>query len=351
MASHDSRKVASLAMVALTAVVSLSVSRAAIAADKPAELRIDYATYNPSSLVLKKFGWLEEDLEADGVPVKWVFSAGSNKANEYISANSLDFGSTAGAPALLARTNGVPLKTVYVASRPEWAQILVPANSPLKSIADLKGRKVAATRGTDPFFLLVRGLREAGVSPRDVEIVALQHADGYLAWTRGNVDAWAALDPFLATALLKDHGKVLYRKLEWNTFCVVNVREEFLKKYPTYVQRVLKDYEKARQWILENPDEAAKIIAEAAKIDVTIAKNQLTRRTELKEHVGIPDRALRDALEGIVPVLVEERFSKPGSDPARALAELIDDSAARAAIQLSVDANKESGEAKQAAPK
>ena len=62
-------------VVALTAVVSLFTSRAAIAADKPAELRIDYATYNPSSLVLKKFGWLEEDLEADGVPVKWVFSA------------------------------------------------------------------------------------------------------------------------------------------------------------------------------------------------------------------------------------------------------------------------------------
>ena len=160
-----------------------------MAADKPQELRIDYATYNPSSLVLKKFGWLEEELKADEVPVKWVFSAGSNKANEYVSASSLDFGSTAGAAALLARTNGVPLKTIYVASQPEWAQILVPANSTLATIEDLRGKKVAATRGTDPFFLLVRGLREAGVSPKDVEIVALQHSDGYLAWTRGNVDA------------------------------------------------------------------------------------------------------------------------------------------------------------------
>ena len=82
------------------------------AAEKPTELRLDYATYNPSSLVLRKFGWLEQDLKTDGVSVRWVFSAGSNKANEFVSAKSIDFGSTAGSAALLARTNGVPQKTI-----------------------------------------------------------------------------------------------------------------------------------------------------------------------------------------------------------------------------------------------
>ena len=90
----------------------------------------------------------------------------------------------------------------------------------------------------------------------------------------------------------------------------------------------------ARKWILANPDEAAVILAEAAKIDVAIARNQLTQRTGLIEHVGIPDKALIVALEGVVPVIVEERFSKLGSDPVKALAELIDDSVGREAIKL-----------------
>lgn len=332
MFKHFAKKLLSAVAVSVAAVASLISVPLAFAQDKPAELRLDYATYNPSSLVLHKFGWLEEDLKADGVPVKWVFSAGSNKANEYVSSNSSDFGSTAGAAALLARTNGVPLKTVYTYSRPEWAQILIKGDSPLKSLADLKGKKVAATRGTDPFFILIRGLRDAGLKTSDVEIVALQHSDGYLAWTRGNVDAWAALDPFLSTAEIKDGAKPLFRKFEYNTFGVLNVREQFLKQYPTYVQRVIRQYERARVWIIAHPDEAAVILAEAAKIDVKIATAQLTKRTELKENVGIPGAALRASLEGVVPVLIEEKIAKTGSDPAKALAELIDASAAEQVI-------------------
>lgn len=302
---------------------------------KPAELRLDFATYNPSSLVLKKFGWLEEDLKADGVTVRWIFSAGSNKANELVSSNSSDFGSTAGSAALIARTNGVPQKTIYVYSRPEWAQLLVKADSPIKTVADLRGKKIAATRGTDPFTLTLRGLRDAGLTQKDVELVPLQHSDGYLAWQRGNVDAWAALDPFLATALLKGGARVLFAKVEYNSFGVLNVREEFLQQYPTYVQRVIKAYEKARLWIIANPDEAAAILAEAAKIDVAIAKNQLTQRTALRpeDGAGVPGPLLHAALAGVVPVLIEEKIAKPGSDPAKSLEELIDSAPALAATK------------------
>jgi sulfonate transport system substrate-binding protein len=301
---------------------------------KPVEVRLDYATYNPSSLVLKKFGWLEEDLKADGVTVRWIFSAGSNKANELVSSNSSDFGSTAGSAALIARTNGVPQKTIYVFSRPEWAQLLVKGDSPIKSIADLKGKKIAATRGTDPFTLTLRGLRDAGLTQKDVELVPLQHSDGYLAWQRGNVDAWAALDPFLATALLKDGARPIFAKVEYNTFGVLNVREEFLKQYPQYVQRVIKAYEKARVWIIAHPAEAAAILAETAKIDIEVAKNQLTKRTGLspEEGVGIPGPQLRAALAGVVPVLVEEKLAKPGSDPAKAVDELLEPAPATAVI-------------------
>ena len=303
-------------------------------ASKPAEIRIDYATYNPSSLVLKKQGWLEEDLKADGATVRWVFSAGSNKAVDLLGSDAADFGSTAGSAALLARANGVPLKVVYVYSRPEWAQLLVKGDSPIKTVADLKGKKIAATRGTDPFTLTLRALREAGMMPSDVVLVGLQHADGYLAWQKGSVDAWAALDPFLAKALLNDGARAVFSRVAFNSYGVLNVREGFLKDYPSYVERVIRAYEKARVWILAHPDEAAAILAEAAKIDLKVAQNQLSQRTGLKpeDGVGTPGPLLLSALEGVVPVLVEEKIAKPGSDPAAALKELLAPASAAAVI-------------------
>lgn len=293
---------------------------------KPTEIRLDWATYNPSSLVLQKFGWLDEDLKKDGVAVKWVQSAGSNKANEFLSSGAGDFGSTAGAAALLARTNGVPLKTVYVFSKPEWTALVVPKDSPIKSVAELKGKKIAATRGTDPFFFLLRSLKENGLSQNDVEIVNLQHADGRLALERGQVDAWAGLDPHMAASEIKNGSTLLYRNIDFNTFGVLNVRQDFLKQYPQYVSRVLAQYERARQWILANPDEAAQILADAAKLDIDVAKKQLTERTILDKDTGIPGDKLKAALEAVVPILKDEKLVKADADPAGALASLIDTS-------------------------
>jgi sulfonate transport system substrate-binding protein len=306
-----------------------ATSAPAAAADsgaKPAEIRLDWATYNPSSLVLQKFGWLDEDLKKDGVAVKWVQSAGSNKANEFLSSGAGDFGSTAGAAALLARTNGVPLKTVYVYSKPEWTALVVAKDSPIKTVADLKGKKIAATRGTDPFFFLLRSLKEAGLSQNDVEIVNLQHPEGRLALERGQVDAWAGLDPHMAASELKNGSTLLYRNIDFNTFGTLNVREEFLKQYPQYVARVLAQYERAREWILANPDEAAQILADAAKLDLDVAKKQLTERTVLDTDAGVPGDKLKAALEAVVPILKDEKLVKADADVAGALASLIDTS-------------------------
>jgi len=319
--------------VAAPAANTSGAAAPAAAAAKPTEIRLDYATYNPSSLVLKKEGWLEEALKADGITVKWTLSAGSNKANELVNSNSSDFGSTAGAAALLARTNGVPQKTVYVFSKPEWTALVVPAESTIKTVADLKGKKIAVTRGTDPFFFLLRSLKEAGLSQSDVEIVNLQHADGRLALERGQVDAWSGLDPHMASAELTSGAKLLYRNIDFNTFGTLNVREDFLQKYPAYVQKVIEQYERARKWILENPDEAAKILSEAAKIDVSIAKKQLTERTVLDKDVGIPGDALYKALEAVVPILTSEKLVAADTDPQKALDSLIDATEAKAVVK------------------
>src|SRR5690554_3927084 len=124
-------------------------------------LNIDFATYNPLSLVIKEQGWLEDEL--DGVTVTWLQSAGSNKANEALRAGAVDVGSTAGSAALLARSNGSPIPVIDLYSQPEWAATVVGQTSAIVSEADPRGKALAATKGTDPDFFLLRTLDEAGI--------------------------------------------------------------------------------------------------------------------------------------------------------------------------------------------
>ena len=308
-----------LLLLAALALVSLGTTARAAEAG-PTEVRLDWATYNPSSLVLKRFGWLEEDLGKDGIKVTWLYSAGSNKANEAISSGSADLASTAGAAALLARTNGVPLRTVYVFSKPEWTALVVPKDSPLTSVAQLKGKKIAATRGTDPFFFLLRALKEAGLKQSDVEIVNLQHSDGRLALERGNVDAWAGLDPHMASAELRGGARLLYRNIDFNTYGTLNAREDFLQKYPATVRRVLAQYSRAADWIRKHPDEAVALLAEAGKIDVDVARRQLLERTQFPD--GYDFKPVSVALQTVVPILLSEKLVASDADPSKALSEL-----------------------------
>src|SRR5699024_9756536 len=112
-------------------------------------------------------GWLEDEL--DDVDVTWVQSAGSNKANEGLRSETLDIGSTAGSAALLNRANGTPIKTISLYSQPEWTALVVGPDSDIATPADLSGKTVAATKGTDPYFFLIQALAEANVDPGDVE--------------------------------------------------------------------------------------------------------------------------------------------------------------------------------------
>ena len=154
---------------------------AAFAADALKEIHIDWATYNPVSMVLKQKGLLEKEFAKDGISIVWVQSAGSNKALEFLNAGSIDFGSTAGSAALVAKINGNPIKSIYVYSRPEWTALVTTKDSKIASVADLKGKRVAVTRGTDPHIFLVRALLGAGLSEKDITPVLLQHPDGKTA--------------------------------------------------------------------------------------------------------------------------------------------------------------------------
>ena len=139
-------------------------------------------------------------------------SLGSNKALEFLNAGSIDFGSTAGAAALIGKINGNPIKSIYVYSRPEWTALVTRKDTGITKVADLKGKRVAVTRGTDPHIFLVRALAEAKLTEKDVKLVLLQHPDGRPALERGDVDAWAGLDPLMAAAEVESGAMLFYRK-------------------------------------------------------------------------------------------------------------------------------------------
>lgn len=130
----------------------------------------------------RRNGWLEQELAPDPTQVKWVLSPGSNRAFEYLNSGAIDIGSTAGLDTVLGKANGHPIRAVYIFSRPESTAPVVRKDSPIESVADLKSKKSAATKGTDPFLFTLRALRTAGVSRDDVGIVNLQHPDGHFCF-------------------------------------------------------------------------------------------------------------------------------------------------------------------------
>jgi sulfonate transport system substrate-binding protein len=301
-----------LLTLALSAPLALLAPPRSAQAQAPKEIRIDFATYNPVSLVLKEKGLLEKAFEKDGITVRWVQTLGSNKALEFLNAGSIDFGSTAGSAALVARINGNPIKSIYVYSRPEWTALVTRKDSGIAKVADLKGKRVAVTRGTDPHIFLVRALAEAGLTDKDVKFVLLQHPDGRLALDRGDVDAWAGLDPMMAAAEIENGDVLFFRKPEANTWGILNTREDFAKKNPEIVRRVLAVYEEARRWSLEHPQELKKLFADFTKLAPAVVDRQIDTRTELTHSViGEPQRdsilaaglALQQA--GVVPANVD----------------------------------------------
>jgi sulfonate transport system substrate-binding protein len=278
-------------VVAAIIAVSALAPGGAYAADALKEIHIDWATYNPVSMVLKQRGLLEKEFAKDGIGIVWVQSAGSNKALEFLNAGSIDFGSTAGSAALVARINGNPIKSIYVFSRPEWTALVTARDSRIATVADLKGKRVAVTRGTDPHIFLVRALLDAGLSEKDITPVLLQHADGKTALIRGDVDAWAGLDPMMAQAEVEDGAKLFFRKPDANTWGILNVREPFLKDYPDVVRRVLATYEEARKYSVANYDDLKKTFIAVTKLPETVVDKQLKERTELTHsRIGAPQR-------------------------------------------------------------
>jgi sulfonate transport system substrate-binding protein len=317
------KKLTAAAVATSAAFMALAVASAsaAQAQTKPlAELKLDYAYYSPESLVIRHNGWLEQTFKPQGTAVTWVFSRGSNNSLEFLNSGASNFALTSSISALVARVNGQPVKAVYSYLWAEPSALVALANSPIRTVADIKGKKIAATKGTDPYFFLLRALDASHLKPGDVEIVHLQHPEGRTALEQGRVDVWAGLDPHMAAAQAAG-SRFIYRNPSFGLGAFLSTSESFLKEQPQAVRTVLQAYERARRWILAHPQETAALVAQETKLPVDVIALQLGRYDFTKP---VPGAAHLAAISPVVPLLQQDGVLRRGADVQGPLASLID---------------------------
>ncbi|MBO9610249.1 MAG: sulfonate ABC transporter substrate-binding protein [Paenibacillaceae bacterium] len=242
------------------------------ASAKPADkktLRIGFQKYGTVN-ILKAKGDLDKALAAKGYTVTWTEFPGGPQLLEALNVGSIDLGHTGEAPPIFAQAAGTPL--VYLAHEPASPlseAILVPADSPIKTVADLKGKQVALNKGSNVHYLLVKQLEKAGLKYEDIKTVFLPPADARVAFEQKNVDAWVIWDPFFAAAQTATKARILADGKDTvanNEFYLAS--RTFAEKNADAVQTVLDEIKKVDDWAKSNQNEVAKLLSPQLGIDI-----------------------------------------------------------------------------------
>nr|WP_229261550.1 sulfonate ABC transporter substrate-binding protein [Duganella margarita] len=235
------------------------------------EVRIGYQKYGTLTL-LKGRGSLEQRLASRNVTVKWTEFPAGPQLLEGLNVGSVDFGTVGEAPPIFAQAAGANL--VYVGNEPPSPgseAIVVHKDSRLRSLADLKGKKVVLNKGSNVHYLLVRALEKAGLDYKDIQVVYLPPADARAAFERGSVDAWAIWDPFLAAAEKQLGARVLAdgKGLVANHQFYLAARP-YAEKNSDIVRIVLEEIAKVDEWGARNPKDVAQILSAQTGLDTDI---------------------------------------------------------------------------------
>lgn len=222
--------------------------------------------------LLRAHGVLERVLEPAGVAVVWREFPGGPQMLEALNVGAIDFATTGEAPPIFAQAAGAPL--VYVACQPKapaGEAILIPKSSPLQTIADLRGKRVALNKGSNVHYLLVRALASANLTLADITAIYLPPADARAAFEQGSVDAWVIWDPFLSAARAGTEARTLVdatglapnRQYSLASRALVDTQ-------PDTIRTILAEHDKSDRWASENREEAAKALAPGMGLPVPV---------------------------------------------------------------------------------
>ncbi|KAF3996419.1 sulfonate ABC transporter substrate-binding protein [Glaciimonas immobilis] len=259
-----------LAMLSATVAGTLTgmVPRLTFAQDKQV-LRIGYQKAASTLVLLKAHGTLEKRLAPQGIDVRWAeFSAGPQLL-EALNVGSVDFGYVGEAPPIIAQAAGADfVYSGYEIPTPLAESILVQHDSPIKTVAELKGKKIAFNKGSDVHWLVISQLKKSGIAYSEFQPIYLAPADARAAFERGAVDAWAIWDPFQTAAIKQLNARVLA-----NGNGAVSHHQFFLsarkyaEKNPAIISAILDEVSKQGQWIRTNLQDASLQLAPIQGLD------------------------------------------------------------------------------------
>jgi sulfonate transport system substrate-binding protein len=277
------------------------------AADKV--VRVGYQKYG-TFLLLKARGLLEKKLAPLGFSVAWTEFPGGPQLLEALNVGALDFGITGEAPPVFAQAAGAPL--IYVANEPPAPRaeaILVPKDSPIHSVAELKGKSIALNKGSNVHYLLVRVLEKAGLAYGDVKTIFLSPADARAAFEHGSVDAWAIWEPFQAAAELTLEARTLANgegDVAANRQFYLG-EQKFVAANPAAVTAIIASVKEIDDWAKDNIDQAANELSPAVGIPAPILKLALSRQSwgvqKISPEVVADQQKIADAFHdlGLIP--------------------------------------------------
>ncbi|MBV9732388.1 MAG: sulfonate ABC transporter substrate-binding protein [Verrucomicrobia bacterium] len=259
-----------------------------------ATLRIGYQKAASTLVLLKAHGTLEKKLAPLNVEVKWLEFAAGPQLLEGLNLGSIDFGYVGEVPPIFALAAGAPLVyTAYELPTPEAEGILVPKDSPIRTIADLKGKKVAFNKGSDVHWLVVKALQDTGLKYRDIQPAYLAPADARAAFQNGAIDAWAIWDPFFVAAQRQIGARVLTTaKGIVNRHQYFVSTRSFSEKNAEVVKILMQELGGVGQWVRDNYAKAAKELAPIQGLEPDIVEASLRHY----EHIYKPidDAVLAD---------------------------------------------------------
>ncbi|MBF8377328.1 sulfonate ABC transporter substrate-binding protein [Alicyclobacillus mali] len=224
-----------------------------------------------TDIILKAKKWLDEDLQKKGYRVQWIQFVGGPQLLQAMNAGAIDFGETGDAPPIFAQAAGTPL--LYLAHEPadpKGEAILVPPNSPIHTVKDLKGKTIALNKGSNVEYMLVQQLKKAGLTIHDVTLDFLTPPNARAAFEGGKVDAWAIWDPYEASAENTMHARAIADGTGvTNNYQFYYVTRSFAQQHPDIVQDYLSGLEQADEWVNQHKLDTAKLLAPQMDIDVT----------------------------------------------------------------------------------
>ncbi|TVT52500.1 MAG: sulfonate ABC transporter substrate-binding protein [Azoarcus sp. PHD] len=262
-------------LAATTVTLSGPIASVTYASTAPTRTEFRIGWQKGGSLaVIKARGVFEKTLEASGVSVRWLEFPAGPQMLEALNVGSIDLGLVGETPPVFAQAAGANL--LYVGNEPPAVRaeaLLVPKDSPIKTVAELKGKRIVLNKGSNVHYLLVRLLEKAGLKYSDVNVAFLPPADARAAFERGAADAWVIWDPY-ATAAETQSGA---RRLADATGVADNhifyvAARPFAEKHPEVLKLALQEINVSSKWIEQNLDEAAKVIAPQIGLPHDVAK-------------------------------------------------------------------------------